>query len=68
MTGYCKDCKYRETDPQRRVCNNVNITDCGYIEKSDHGTLKDSKLIYSYDEGGGFSVGDYFGCVHWEKK
>jgi len=64
--GNCKDCKYRNT---ARECENPKLHESSCCEdkvcigreaKKDH-------LVYSYSEGGGFSVGDLFGCVHFEE-
>ena len=52
---YCKDCKFRKNGK----CESEKIEeDYGQEERED-------MLIYDYMEGGGFSVGDFFGCVHF---
>ena len=61
----CKDCKFREDD---FYCVHPKIGEAlinsFYPEKE-----KDQDFLsYSYDEGGGFQVGNYFGCVHFTAK
>jgi hypothetical protein len=70
----CKDCKFRNEEGE---CTSAKISDNtrwpgGYyndkekeIENRDQ--TKDM-LLYGYDEGGSFWVGEEFGCVHWDKK
>lgn len=65
--GYCKDCKFREAQPSplkanKHLCTCPKLTSDSYDSKEYY---KDDALIYEYDEGGGFYVGDRFGCVHW---
>jgi len=55
---YCKDCKFNKGGD----CVSEKIGE----RSGDDDT--DDQLIYSYDEGGGFEVGDYFGCVHFESR
>ena len=57
----CGTCKYRN---ELKVCTNDNLTE-GY-GGSDNET--DDMLVYSFQEGGWFSVGENFGCVHHEEK
>ncbi len=57
---YCKDCKYN----QNGDCSNNKLCESGETENFE----EDNSLIYSYNEGGYFSVQDYFGCVHFEEK
>lgn len=59
MCGYCKDCKHRSS---AKRCENESklAEDCGQPDKSD-------MLVYDYQEDGGFTVGDYFGCVHFSR-
>lgn len=63
--GYCLDCKYRDpvsVKANKHLCLCPKLTSDSYTSE-EYG--KDDALIYSYDEGGGFYVGDKFGCVHW---
>ena len=54
---YCKDCKFNKSGR----CENEKIDeDYGQDDRSD-------MLIYDYSEGGGFSVGDMFGCIHFKR-
>lgn len=65
--GRCKDCRWRKEDG---YCWNVEkiCEDC-YLDYSDKSkNEEEDRLIYDYDEGGGFWVGPNFGCVHWTKK
>jgi len=56
---FCKDCFYRDNN---RHCNNLEkIRETGAKPQSN----ADDSLIYDYNEGGGFEVGDFFGCVHF---
>jgi hypothetical protein len=50
----CGTCKFRN---ERGMCKSEKLEEL----------IKDL-LIYSYSEGGGFWVGEKFGCVHWAKK
>jgi len=69
----CKTCKFRNAND---VCTNTKLADNvqwpgGYYdneeeERENREQIKDM-LLYSYDEGGSFFVGEDFGCVHWEK-
>ncbi|MCK5607482.1 hypothetical protein KAR91_36705 [Candidatus Pacearchaeota archaeon] len=62
MCGHCKDCKHRN---EERYCGNEEKIDENYGQgRGDN----DDKMIYSYSEGGGFKVGDNFGCIHFERK
>ena len=67
----CKDCRFRDEDG---ICNNPKITDTqrwhvDYDEdENEHKEKIKDMLLYSYDEGGSFFVGEEFGCVHWCKK
>ncbi len=60
--GHCKKCQWRNQETGN--CENEKITEDHYH------TFRDEKyadhLIYSYDEGGAFWVGEKFGCIHWE--
>ena len=54
----CKTCKYRE---ENGYCQSDKIVEAHW-EHTD--AEKRDMLIYSYDEGGGFWVGEDFGCIH----
>lgn len=56
----CKNCKWR--DEEGHDCQNSKI------KEGVSGERKDDELVYSFPEGGGFWVGENFGCVHWEEK
>ena len=56
----CGTCKYRN---ELKVCTNDKFTDGS--SGSDNET--DDMLVYSFQEGGWFSVGENFGCVHHEE-
>jgi len=54
---YCRDCLFR---------NEEKSCDSPYF--SDYKNPEERGLTYSYSEGGSFTVGDFFGCVHFESK
>ena len=60
--GYCKDCEWRD---EYRYCMNREKLDENWHQGFGE---NDDRLIYSYQEGGVFQVGDNFGCVHFKKK
>jgi hypothetical protein len=65
---FCKDCHWHKesTDGQKGLyCKNNKAMreDSGLYPDPDN-----NSLIYSYDEGGCFRTGDYFGCVHFKQK
>ena len=70
IMGYCKDCKFRDAEDfqytnresGKRRCLSPKLTSDSYNNPE---YSADDSLIYAYDEGGGFYVGDLFGCVHW---
>ena len=62
ICGYCKDCYWRDNG---RYCSNENAIDENYGQGRGY---NDDRLIYSYQEGGAFEVGDKFGCVHFKSK
>ncbi len=60
----CKTCGWWEREsPTDGDCGNV--VKIGEPMDSDGGP---DSLTYSYDEGGGFMVGQDFGCVHHKEK
>ena len=59
----CKTCKYRD---EEGVCTSVKITELYTWDSSVTDEQKKDMLIYSYEEGGYFWVGEEFGCVHHE--
>ena len=60
---YCKNCKHN----LKGRCQSKYIREQGGgIHAEPTKEEEDQSLIYDYDEGGGFTVGDYFGCVHWD--
>lgn len=70
----CKTCKFRNEDGD---CTNEKISDNGeyhtYICEDDEDKIEredkiKDMLLYSYNEGGSFYVGEEFGCVHYEEK
>jgi len=60
--GKCKTCAFREND----YCMNEKLREDD--NETFHLTFEEKNdcLIYSYDDGGNFWVGENFGCVHWE--
>jgi len=55
---YCKDCLYNV----KHFCENEKLSeDFGFTEEE-----KNDMLVYSYQEGGRFEVGDMFGCIHFK--
>jgi len=60
---YCINCKFRD---ESKTCTSDRLVENFlYGRELDN---KNNKLIYSYDEGGYFTVEDYFGCVHFETR
>ena len=57
VVKYCKDCSHR---------NSEGLCCCPKLQEDmgQAGAERSDMLIYSYDEGGAFWVGPYFGCVH----
>jgi len=65
MKKICKNCSWRDATGH---CNNTDK-----IFESDYYSLekdksKDDYLEYSFDESGGFYVGENFGCIHFKNK
>lgn len=57
---YCKSCRFND----QGYCTNEKLDE-------DFSQSKDARrdmLIYSYNEGGSFMVGELFGCVHHEEQ
>ena len=71
----CNTCKYRN---DFGVCKSLKITDdelweLDFLDATKEEIIEHDKkikdmLLYSYDEGGSFFVGEDFGCVHHEEK
>lgn len=64
--GHCKDCKFRDKEESM---SGKHLCVCPKFTSDRHGDSQygaDDSMIYSYDEGGGFYVGEYFGCIHWQ--
>lgn len=59
----CGSCRFRDEHGQ---CNNEHLMESGPHVKKD--LDRSVCLMYSYNEDGGFWVGENFGCVHWAKK
>ena len=55
--GVCGTCKHRDADGH---CQNDKLAENWWHEEDG----KADMLIYDYIEGGGFWVGELFGCVH----
>lgn len=53
----CKTCEHRNASGNCE-CEKL-AEDYGFSEEE-----KKDMLVYSYTEGGGFWVGDNFGCIH----
>lgn len=60
--GHCKTCKYRD---KNGYCNSQKISEPGNLLREFSDEEKKDMLLYSYDEGGSFWVGELFGCVHY---
>lgn len=58
---YCNTCRFRDAE---NYCTNSKLAE----EIGQSGQERTDMLIYDYSEGGGFTVGDKFGCVHHEMK
>ena len=57
----CKTCQHRGADG---YCNSEKLQeDMGWTNEE-----KKDMLVYRYTEGGGFWVGENFGCVHHAQK
>ena len=69
----CKTCTFRNEEGE---CTSSKFADnvrwpCGYFEDEEeeieNKEMTKDMLLYSYDEGGRFFVGEEFGCVHYER-
>ena len=58
----CKTCRHRG---EEGYCANLNLAERDCFE---HDADKSVMLIYDYDEGGEFWVGENFGCIHHTAK
>ena len=65
--GYCKDCKHKEIVDGKNTCTCKSIKEDTDWSSRDEINMSDN-LVYCYDEGGKFYVGDGFGCVHFIEK
>jgi hypothetical protein len=69
----CKTCKFRNEEGEctsSKFADNVSwygSYDDTEEEQKEHDEKVRDMLLYSYDEGGSFFVGEDFGCVHYEK-
>ena len=65
--GHCKDCALWDLNDElsegRRWCTSDKI-----CERWDAADGADNLLVYSYNEGGSFSSGPEFGCVHFQER
>lgn len=59
----CLHCRFRD---ENKFCENHKLRENGDGRSEDN--TDDDELVYSYNEGGGFKVGDNFGCVHFERR
>jgi hypothetical protein len=57
---HCKDCIFNVN----HVCENEKLSENHDFTEEERIDM----LIYSYQEGGRFEVGDLFGCIHFDKK
>jgi len=62
-TIHCGECKYRD---EQGECTNDKFYEEG--TRPDGKEHQPDHLVYSYHEGGGFWVGEKFGCVHAERE
>ena len=64
--GRCGTCAFQVASDSRtfKICINSHLIEP--IDLNESGYNKDDCLIYSYDEGGFFEVGDNFGCIYWQ--
>ena len=62
----CKDCKYAIKNEHNRFMPQLICTSEKLGE--DIPDPEDDMLVYSYQEGGYFHVGQNFGCVHFKPR
>jgi hypothetical protein len=60
MIPRCKTCINRNSDGH---CESPKLREGDPLRQN-----KDDELIYFYNEGGGFWVGELFGCVHYKEE
>ena len=65
----CETCKYfslkvNDYGVTWTECTSPKLLENGHSNKD----VEDDTLEYSYDEGGYFSPGKNFGCIHWLRK
>lgn len=64
---FCKNCKYLDkslSNGNKFACKNSKLTSDSYDNKEYNA---DDSLIYQFDEGGDFFVGENFGCIHFDE-
>ena len=57
VMGVCGTCKHRDADGR---CQSDKLAEAWGQDDAE----KADMLIYDYSEGGGFWVGERFGCIH----
>lgn len=57
VRGACGTCKHRDVDGR---CRSDKLSEYEHQKDAE----KADMLIYDYSEGGGFWVGEQFGCIH----
>lgn len=57
--GFCGTCKYRDDTGH---CTSQKLDE----DTGQNDDKRTDMLVYDYSEGGGFWVGEKFGCVHYE--
>ena len=67
----CKDCRYF-SHVKGEIYSKSFMGDCSRRDKIAHEDADGCSDVLVYwagdDYGGGFEVGEDFGCVHWKKK
>ncbi len=61
---YCERCKYWKDEGYATVCTNLHF----FEDIPSYEISLENSLRYPYMEGGYFSPGPKFGCIHFEKK
>lgn len=64
IIGRCAECKWWK-DHQKTGVKGECMNESKIHEPDYHPTNETDHFIYSYNEGGGFTAGKDFGCVHW---